>query len=505
MKLTRDTRTGKILDNGTPIMLRGGHYDLFIKDNKPGRGLARPSGTTPFVVAYNNAPPCVGEPPKCSPMPAPQFRAKLLTWSDENSWRQLFGFMRARKCNLLRIWLTAGTRFDTTLLPGEDPFDLTPFIPVKRGREWKWKVFHAVERGQWNNAFFDRLRAFADAADAAGVCLQICLFNYFDLTPDSGTGSFRTWSQSPWNPERSDNPAEAPDWGDDHLVKPPDGSPPSARHGFFIKPTNRLPRVQRALIHKTVQTLAGKGNIIIEVINEPRHTTPASLSLFNSNVYNRIRDVAGDWEPLFSVNASLRPRGGTDFDTDFWREHSTPGTPGFVSNYERVDIISYHGLTGFDDYRGVEGCRRTFAVPPVDPRSIQDRINRHEAAQQPRAEKKSLMFSTDAARIDDLEHFFCDTEHAGQQLGMHVRDGQIDTRLDHASAQQPPQLALKADLRNWAYWCFSRGLGNNLGKYHLQNHSSFQRSFFQMFTAFQQATGVIPLNKEVEEPTSIEE
>lgn len=493
MQLTRDTRTGKILDDGTPIMLRGGHYSLFTKDGKPRRGLARPGKETAFVVNYNGAP-CVVNPPRCPPQPTPPGHlARKLTWSDENRWQQVFGFLKARKCNLLRVWVMGGT--DVHAVPaGVDPFDLFPFLPVNRRGVWKWQVYHAVELGQWNNAYFDRLAAFADAANAAGVCLQVTLFNYFDLTNETPTMTFRTWSQSPWNPKLSDHPSTHPEWGNNHLVNPPAGSPPAARQSFFIKPANRLPRVQRALINKVVQTLQGKGNIIIEVMNEPRAPFP-ELSLFNSNVIDRIRDAAGAWTPLISVNASRPQNSAPVFDTDWWREHSLPGSPGFVPNYDRVDILSYHGLTGFDNYAGVEGCKvgevsRKFSVPPVDPASIQARINQHTRAQQGRPEKKALMFSTDAARIDALEHLYCDVERPGAKLDMHVRDGQIDTHLDHASAEPRQQLALKSDLRNWAYWCFTRGLGANLGRIHLQNHSEFQRSYFQMFTAWQAATAV---------------
>lgn len=492
MKLTRDTRTGKILDNGTPVMLRGGHYSLFDRDNKPRRGLARPGSNTPFVVNYNGEP-CVAQTPPCSPLPAQgAFRARLLTWSAADRWRQLFRSLNASSCNLLRVWVTGGTAVHD-VRPWDFPFDLFPFRPVNRNRVWKWQVYHAVERGQWNNEYFERLAAFAEAADRAGVCLQVTLFNYFDLEDDAGSTGFKMWSRSPWNPDLSDNPASDPEWGDKHLVNPPAGSPPRDRHTFFIRPTNRLPRVQRALLNKVVQTLQGRGNIIIEVMNEPRFAPAADLSLFNANVIDRIRDAAPGWAPLISVNASRNPDVPGGFDTEHWRRHSRPGAPGFVPNYERVDLISYHKLTGFDDYPRVAGCEnKRFSVPRVDPASIDERIQFHADAQRARPEKKSLMFSTDAARIDALEHFYCDVEHPGRRLDMHVRDGQIDTHLDHAGSGSMEKLALKSDLRNWAYWCFSRGLGPRLGTLHFQNHSEFQRSFYQMFLAWQEATGVTP-------------
>jgi hypothetical protein len=494
MQLTRDTRSGKIFDEGPPrrpIMLRGGHYSLFTKDGRPRRGLAR-SGKgpdVPFVVNYKGEP-CVVNPSVCSPLPTQPGRlARELTWSDANRWQQIFDVLKARNCNLLRVWVMGGTEVHA-VPPRIDPFDLFPFRPVKRGRVWKWQIYHAVALREWNDAYFDRLAAFAAAADAAGVCLQVTLFNYFDLTNESSGMTFLAWSQSPWNPDLSDNPSGNDRWGVNHLVSPSDGSPPR-RQSFFINPTNKLETVQMALLNKVVQTLQGRGNIILEVMNEPRVAPFADLSRFNSKVIDWIRAAAGAWTPLISVNASRPAKSGHDFDTDWWREHSQPGSPDFVPNYDRVDIISYHGLTGFDNHEGVEGCKvgnvsREFSVPPVDPASIQARINRHRRAQQGRPEKKALMFSTDAARIDALEHLYCDVERPGAKLDMHVRDGQIDTHLDHASAEPREQLALKSDLRNWAYWCFSRGLGNDLGRIHLQNHSEFQRSYYQMSTALQE-------------------
>jgi hypothetical protein len=492
LKLNRDKITGKILDDKTPITLRGGHHDLFIKSNKAPRGLARPDEEAAFIVEYTGAP-CVGSPPKCLPPPKEtRFLAKELVWSDANKWEQLFGVLRDTKCNLLRVWVMSGTPVYPPK-PGEVPFDLYPFVPVKVGAQWKWKVSDAVEHDVWNQPFFDRLADFAAKADRRGVCIQLTLFNYSDFEDDTNDkeDTFKTWSQSPWNPALSVNPADDTKWGATHLVI---GATPRARNIFFIKPGNGLRQVQKALLRKIMTTLKGRGNIIFELMNEPRDATDKDVARFNSEMILAIHAVAADigWTPLplISVNASRAPS-EPQFDTDWWREHSTKGRPDFVESYELVDIISYHGMTGFDNFAGVAACRRFLSVPRVDPTSMQERINLHKEAQEGRAEKKALMFSTDAARIGAFEHKYCGGTRADHMLSMEVRDGQIDTKYDSKSSDPPEQQAVKSDLRNWAFWYFSHALSpfnNHGGLIHFQNHSNFESSFRKILTGYEEVT-----------------
>ncbi|HVF45357.1 MAG TPA: hypothetical protein VM936_20185 [Pyrinomonadaceae bacterium] len=213
----------------------------------------------------------------------------------------------------------------------------------------------------------------------------------------------------------------------------------------------------------------------------PRPANHEEMARFNSDMVKAVGDAAGAGAPpLIAVNATA-PKDG-EHDTDWWRKHSTPGAPGYVPLYDRVDVLTYHGMTGFPNHHGVRGnaprCRdRTFSVPPVDATSMINRLNEHKAEQASRPEKKSLMFSTDAARIDVLEHLYCDVDNPGQMLGMHVRDGQIDTQYPHADRDTAPQKALKSDLRNWAFWFSKRAAGVNLGLVHFQNHSGFKAAF----------------------------
>jgi hypothetical protein len=486
-QLSRNRLSGKILDDGKEIILRGGHYDLFVDDKRPDKGLACPAGNTPFELQYNGAPcPPNRNLPDCLRAPLnPSGCAKMLKWSDQTlTWKAFFSHLGTHKINLLRVWLTNGTRVDSS---GREPRDIYPFTVVERNREYKWQVYQAVARGQWNAEYFNRLTTFADAAASAGVNLQVCLFNYQDFVNVTGEGNFRAWSHSPWNSDLSDNPAAAPAWGDRHLVNTTDSD--RARQTFFISPTNNLQVVQKAFVKKVVQVLKGRGNIIFEIMNEPR-SPHDKMAVFNSNVINWIREAAGTWCPLISVNASNRPQNGVKYDMDWWKEHSTTTSTPYVENYDSVDIISYHGLTGYDTLE-VKGCNQTLNVPPVAPQNIGARLARHQKVHRQGADRKALMYSTDAVLskpIKVLTHVFCDSQNQGGSLEMQVRDGQIVTNLANNSTEPEATLALKSDLQNWAYWCFIRGLGTRRGTIHFQNHSGFHSTYRLINLAYQQAT-----------------
>jgi hypothetical protein len=486
-QLSRNRLSGKILDDGKEIVLRGGHYDLFVADKKPDKGLACPDGNTPFELPYNGAPcPPNRNLPECLRAPTnPRSCAKMLKWSDQTlTWKAFFHHLGTHKINLLRIWLTNGTRVSAD---GREPQDLYPFVSVERNRVYKWQVHQAVVRGQWNVEYFNRLTTFADAAALAGVNLQICLFNYQDFVNVTDEGNFRAWTHSPWNNDLSDNPAGAPEWGNRHLVNTTDAD--RARQTFFISPTNNLQVVQKAFVKKVVQVLKGRGNIIFEIMNEPR-SAHDKMAVFNSNVINWIREAAGAWRPLISVNASNRPANTVKYDVDWWKEHSTASSTPHVENYDDVDIISYHGLTGYNTLE-VQGCNQTFNVPPVSPQKIRARQVRHQQVHRQGADRKALMYSTDAVLskpIRVLTHLFCDSQHQGASLEMQVRDGQIITKLGNNSTEPEAMLALKSDLQNWAYWCFIRGLGTRLGTIHFQNHSGFHSTYRLIDLAYQQAT-----------------
>jgi hypothetical protein len=479
INLTRDASNGRILSNGNPIILRGGHYWIFKEGDNPGRGLFKPGEPLPFKMEYNAAPACQ----------TTSFPVEERTWDAANMWSMLFNHMKDTNCNLVRIWLTGGTVVSGTGVEPK-PLDLTPFVRVKIGTEWKWQVYNAVVNNQWNEAYFRQLNNFVTAAENAGVVVQISLFNYLDLARRFDGGNFRAWCRSPYNPALSDHPATLPNWAKNHLVNvgntfscsdAPNNVAENQRQAFFLAPTNQLRAVQQALVKKTVQTLAARTNVIYEIMNEPRGTHDQAAK-FSSAVTGWILAAAGATRrPLISANAS-NPASGV-FDTDYWR--NTPSIP----NYDKLDAISYHGLTGYTSSAQTV-CGRTASVPAVNPGAIQARFNRHRTTHA----TKSLIYCTDAARTG--QHTFPGV--SGGEYELQTRDGQIFTNYPHKNSDAPAQQRVKSDLQNWAYWCFTNAVPN-AGMSHFQNHSLNQKGFRRVGVALNEAIAM-PMNLTAIEP-----
>jgi hypothetical protein len=465
INLTRDSLDGRIKSNNASIILRGGHYWIFREGDNPPRCLVKPGETLPFKVQYNGTPACQ----------TTSFPVQELLWQPGGD--MLFTHMKSMNCNFLRLWLTGGTE-----VIGADlkPLDLTPFVRVKVGAQWKWQVYNAVVNNVWNEEYFRRLNAFAAAAENAGVVLQISLFNYLDLARRFDGGNFRAWCRSPWNPELSDHPATLPNWAKNHLVNvggtflcsdPVNNTAENARQAFFLAPTNQLRSVQQALVRKVVQTLAGRTNIIYEIMNEPRGTHQQAAQ-FSSLVTGWILNAAGvARRPLVSVNASNLSLAGV-FDVDYWRDNQAT-----IPNYDKLDAISYHGLTGYNA-AGQSVCGKAASVPLVDPASIRARFNKHRQGHK----TKSLIYCTDAARTG--LHTFPGA--GGGEYELQTRDGQIFTNYPNVNSDPPAEQRVKSDLQNWAFWCFSVGVPN-AGMAHFQNHSLNQVSYRRIGNALNEA------------------
>ncbi|HLM00769.1 MAG TPA: hypothetical protein VK400_06915 [Pyrinomonadaceae bacterium] len=482
INLTRDSIDGRIKSNNAATILRGGHYWIFKDADNPARCLVKPGAALPFKVEYNAAPACQTN----------SFPVQELVWQSE-PWTMLFDHMKMMDCNFLRIWLTGGTVVAGTGVEPK-PLDLTPFVRVKVGTKWKWQVYNAVVNNVWNEEYFRRLSSFAEKAENAGIVLQISLFNYLDLSRRFDGGDFRAWCRSPWNPELSDHPATLPNWAKNHLVNtggtfsctdPVNNPAESARQAFFLEPNNKLRTIQQALVRKTVQTLAGRTNIIYEIMNEPRGTHQQSAA-FSSVVTSWILGAAGAGRrPLISVNASNLAAGV--FDVDYWRDNQAT-----IPNYDKLDAISYHGLTGFKD-RALEVCGRNVGVPPVNPGSVKARFDRHHRGHK----NKSLIYCTDAARTG--LHTFPGA--SGGEYELQTRDGQIWTNYPNMNSDTPEDQRKKSDLQNWAYWCMSLAVPH-AGMVHFQNHSLNQVSYRRIGNALHEAQ-TSPMSIEADE--SVEE
>ena len=470
INLTRNA-SGTILSNGTPIILRGGHYHIFKDDDQPERALVRaPSENLPGLplrVVYNNAEPCQVD--------NPRLVVEKKYWTPE-PW-SIFSYMNQFGSNFLRLWLMNGTLVGN--VGGElKPLDLTPFVGKLVGGKWKWQVYDAVVNNVWNNQYFRKLNAFVTAAENAGIVVQISLFNYADMTRRFDGGDYRAWCRSPWNPTLSEHPTSLPNWANENLVNAggsfacaddPNNPAENARQSFFVAPTNNLRKVQQALVTKTVQTLAARTNVIYEIMNEPRGTARQNAK-FYSAVTSWILSAAGTKRPLISVNAT-KPKGTELFDVDDW--HDNPSIP----HYDKIDAISYHGLTGYPESTQ-SVCERSASLPPVDLRSVQTRFNAHRS----KHGGKSLIYCTDAARTGI--HKLKDAD--GNEHELQMRDGQIFTNYPNVNSDPPEVQRKMSDLQNWAFWCFSVSVAYP-GKVHFQNHSLYQLAYNRIKEAMDHA------------------
>ena len=443
IRLKRDALSGVIKNVNDPIILRGGHYDLFQHDGQGNYALLGANQKI-YDVAYTTP----NEVP-CSKRVLPE-SVHLDTWDGE-PWTDFFQSCQQNGINLLRIFASDGTR-----LGQNDSFlDQTPFLLDAHG---KYKVRQAAENSGtdavWNMTYFNRLRSFADQANAHQICLLVTLFNSYDLSDDYTQNVYGAWKGTFWNPDNTNDPA----WGQTSLV-PTAG--PGQRQRSFIVPTNNIHYVQAALIKRFAKALRGRGNVIFEIMNEPRQASAKELVDFYTNMIRWIRDYfETDWNPLICIN-DFNFDGGQS-EMEYWKQNRT-------SAYDLFDLISYHGLSGYKQL-GVPVCNsgnETIAL--TDKASITKRFQAHRATHS----GKGIIFSSDGAVIKRLRH-------SNSHAEMNIADGQIDTTLTLTSPSA--DVSLRADLHDWATWCLAIAKGAP-GVAHLQNHSSFQRSFEKIHAA----------------------
>jgi hypothetical protein len=452
IRLKRDALTGVIKNVNDPIILRGGHYDLFQQQGQGNYALLGANEKI-YDVAYTTP----NEVP-CSKRVLPE-AVHLDTWDGE-PWTDFFQSCQQNGINLLRIFASDGTR-----LGQNDSFlDQTPFQKDVNG---KYMVRQAAENSGtdavWNMTYFNRLRSFADQANAHQICLLVTLFNSYDLSDDYTQNVYGAWKGSFWNPNNTNDPV----WGETSLVPSRvNGQPttPKQRQNLFIVPTNNIHYVQTALIKRFTKALRGRGNVIFEIMNEPRQAGSVvggqadyhELVDFYTNMIRWIRDYfESDWNPLICIN-DFNFLGTTQSEMDYWLQHRTSG-------YDLFDVISYHGLSRYRQL-GVPICNSgNEDIALTDKASITNRFNAHRGTHK----TKGIIFSSDGTVIKKLRHY---NSHAE----MTIADGQIDTTLTLTSPSA--DVSLRADLHDWATWCLGVATGN-LGVAHFQNHSSFQRSF----------------------------
>jgi len=476
MLVKRDLGSGLLKrPAGDTITLRGGNYHVFEKDSRAQRKLVISPQDTDTLKEYQDVTPCPGVLPNST----------LVTWSGD-PWDDLFTTLGSDN-NLLRVFMMNGFGIKKDGA-NENADELYPFKLVASPAA-KWSIKNAITAptvaGNWNDAYFTRLKAFAEKARSKGVFLQLSLFNYYEL-------SNAAWNISIWNPARSD----VPNWGPNNLVNPPplsqqyscsDGggdTDEGRRHCYFIEPPSGsgLRNTQEQMVRKVVRELAGKPNIIFEVMNEPHRGSHQTSALFASQVIDWIisegQKQTPAWRPLISVNAfrqGLDPSDSDKSDVDWWGDpDSNPTGPAYVKNYEEVDIISYHGLTAYPTLNLSFQCgsaQTNADFYRVDMGSIRNRVETFRI----RHPSKALMMSTDAVRVAKYTHRY-------GANSTDLSDGQITTNLNNIGATTYDQL-VRSDLENWADWCFN--VANAMGTaIHFQNHSNFEATYKRIHDAY---------------------
>ncbi len=487
MLLERDVNTGQIYDAGTTprsvVTFSGGFFRPFTNDSvngprRPENALVTgPGAGTEISLQFPHDSVCTDD-------NAGNLRRKQNSGCDCDGvgaarrsnwdWAAALEYLRDHKVNLVRVFGMNGVELRTR---EGSPVDVYPFL----GTPGAWEVKNAVVNGQFNRAYFDDyLRPFVQAADQKGIAVQFCLFSFHDFTNENGQW-FKYFPVGPWNPA-----ATVPgDWGG-NLV--PEALSPVRRNIYFTNKNNPTTAVQNWWVGCVVQTLRGLGNVIYELFNEPRSIykdPPAAGGM----VHNHRADLADwyDWligrilywngsarRPLISVNAVPDyDLAAGEVDIDVWR-----GRPG--NRFGDVDIVSYHGLTGYPVNR-LAPCVGFQDFAPV---AVSD-IIRRIAQDKPKYAKQALLFSTDA--VKNPTHAYTDTERPADPadpvnkpaagLELDKRDGQIQTTTP-VEGRPVEEQVLYSDLYDWAFWTLREGFkAENRGRVHFQNHSIFRASF----------------------------
>lgn len=441
--ITRDRGRGLLYINGSPAVLRGCSYDLLFNPKQSVETLAYANTETPIKPQYE-----VGSNPCQTEFP----QARYVAWAEGlNTFEEFFQTMTASRCNFVRVFLSGGV-----LKQGNTLVSMTPFNYTAVNNRIMYDVRGAALGGSWNAAYFERLRAFIAAADAAGVVVQLSLFNYFDMANDNGNpaASALQWTASPWN---AANCLNGGTWAAQHLI--PSSLDFDDRQRYFITPSNELRAVQQEYIGRVIQAASGYRNVVLELMNEPHATTDLSkVAEFDSYMtklvmlYRRNLNV----QALISINAT--PLGGSN-ELQVWKQNGLP-------NFLEPDIVSYHGLTMLPNNNQFIGCdgRNKVSVERVDPGAISTRAAEHANT----TPDKAILFSTDAVKSTPFIHFYND-----RALEMRPRDGQIicGPENDDLEAQ-----LLRTNVSHWAKNCLVGNTQNAAakGRYHFHNHSSFK-------------------------------
>lgn len=489
MLLKRNPSNGVITNQlpgqpATPVVLRGGHCHLFGAD----AGLrywgipTGPISTQEFRVTFG-----AGDNGCARGYSTPTLRP--VTW--QGSHTNALDKLVENGCNFVRVFLSDGVFLSGGAITSLHPYERANF---------KWRIAAATRGDQtaWSGAYFNRLRDFVQAADLRGVVVQLCLFTHHDFRGGEEGPGHAYWARSFWNPANADDgenlvtistayldQGEEPGTPQDEEGE--EGEKAALRNQDFMNTARAgLMAVQRAFVHRVLETVCPHGNVILELMNEPRllndgtNPTDVEPGAYQGRWLNTATGwilawLAArptiTWRPLVSANAAP-PRPGLPYDVDRWKQLPAP------NHYTQLDAISYHGLTGYPAVTNPTPAAHCGLpqLPAVDTASIQRRVTEHRG----RHNGKSLICSTDAVR--DFPQRY-PVEGQAEKEGLLRRDGQVVTSLEYE--EQAPTVhaeRARADLDNWAYDVLRHGFGRvgpdpREASVHFQNHATTEPSF----------------------------
>jgi hypothetical protein len=218
---------------------------LSVGKNAQGRGVFKWNGVPVTLIGFSSYGTLVSN------------QVNTAAWLDALDMHKRTPSGAKKGVNLTRVWVIdqwAALKSGCAALPNPDFRGLTPF--VERGAD----LADRYSPAEMNDAFFDRLRRYVSLAWDRGIVVQLTLFERNALK-NAGPGEFGFFAGSPYNAANNDSPAL--------LTTTPGSKYPLGFLSDGCSGNLEVKEWHRQLVTRTVRELAGFGNVIFEVMNEP--------------------------------------------------------------------------------------------------------------------------------------------------------------------------------------------------------------------------------------------
>ena len=182
------------------------------------------------------------------------------TWANFMSWGTLtnsainftdyLNWLESKNHNTIRLWVTDTAWRDSSSGPGA--CEPQPFVRTGPGDALRGGL--KFDLNSLNQAYFDRLNSYVNAANNRGMYVIVMLFDTWGVN-GYGTGS-GTWSGNPFNINNNKNKIDGDTNGDERGLEV---------HTLAIP---AITTIQEAYVSKVIDTVNGFDNVLYEVINE---------------------------------------------------------------------------------------------------------------------------------------------------------------------------------------------------------------------------------------------